>query len=152
LGGAFGLGISDQILTAYAFLSENYKGEQDEIWLLGASRGGYAARSLTGMIYNVGLLPCEHITVALDEAYSLYRRADKKSHPNNPEAIAFRHRYNCWEPDIKFMGCFDTVGSLGVPRLPWFAGGSLCKEPPSFFVFFFFLEENIIILLSYYII
>ena len=40
LGGAFGLGISDQILTAYAFLSENYKGEQDEIWLLGASRGG----------------------------------------------------------------------------------------------------------------
>ncbi|KAI9270641.1 hypothetical protein BDA99DRAFT_502338 [Phascolomyces articulosus] len=125
LGGAYGLGISDQILTAYAFLSENYKGEQDEIWLFGASRGGYSARSLAGMIYNVGLLPCQYITVALDEAYNLYRRADRKSHPSDPEAVEFRRKYNCFEPEIRFLGCMDTVGSLGVPRLPWYLGGSL---------------------------
>lgn len=61
------------------------------------------------MIYNVDLLPCEHITVALDEAYSFYRRTDKKSHPNSPEAVIFRHKYNCSESDIRFLGCLDTV-------------------------------------------
>ncbi|CDS05385.1 hypothetical protein LRAMOSA07914 [Lichtheimia ramosa] len=125
LGGAFGFGISDQILSAYAFISENYQCEEDEIWLLGVSRGAYAARSLAGMIYNVGLLPCKHITTALDEAYSLYRRKDRASHPHDPESLAFRAKYGCWHPDIRFLGCFDTVGSLGVPRLPWYLGGSL---------------------------
>lgn len=44
LGGAFGVGISDQIKQAYAFLSENFQDpETDEIWLLGASRGGGSA-------------------------------------------------------------------------------------------------------------
>lgn len=130
MGGAFGFGISDQILSAYAFISENYQCEEDEIWLLGVSRGGkmihclhmtisvtiiiiiiaYAARSLAGMIYNVGLLPCKHITTALDEAYSLYRRKDRASHPHDPESLAFRAKYGCWHPDIRFLGCFDTVG------------------------------------------
>lgn len=40
LGGLFGLGISHQILMAYKFLCENYQSERDEIWLIGASRGG----------------------------------------------------------------------------------------------------------------
>lgn len=62
------------------------------------------------MIYNVGLLPCKHITTALDEAYSLYRRKDRASHPHDPESLAFRAKYDCWHPDIRFLGCFDTVG------------------------------------------
>ncbi|KAI9494820.1 hypothetical protein BDB00DRAFT_871094 [Zychaea mexicana] len=101
LGGAFGLGISDQILQPYA------------------------ARSLAGMIHNVGLLPCEYVTVALHEAYDLYQRADRKSRPSDSEAVEFRRKYGCREPEIRFLGCFDTVGSLGVPCLPWYLGGSL---------------------------
>jgi uncharacterized protein (DUF2235 family) len=46
LGGLFGYGISDQIISAYEFICENYRNTQDEIWLIGFSRGGMN-------IYNV---------------------------------------------------------------------------------------------------
>lgn len=40
LGGVFGYGISDQIISAYEFICKSYKSTQDEIWLVGFSRGG----------------------------------------------------------------------------------------------------------------
>lgn len=40
LGGVFGYGISGQITSAYKYICKNYRSEQDEIWLLGFSRGG----------------------------------------------------------------------------------------------------------------
>lgn len=40
LGGAFGVGITNQIQSAYKFICRNYRDENDEIWLLGFSRGG----------------------------------------------------------------------------------------------------------------
>ncbi|KAI8375976.1 uncharacterized protein BYT42DRAFT_572960 [Radiomyces spectabilis] len=123
--GIFGLGISQQIIDAYVFLSENYRDENDEIWIIGYSRGAYAARSLAGMIYNVGLLPCKHAPEQISVAYRLYRNRDGDSGPKSAAALKFRTRYNCMDPKIRFLGCFDTVGTLGVPRLPWYMGGSL---------------------------
>lgn len=70
----------------------------------------YAARSLAGMIHNVGLLPCELISKKLRKAYALYRRRDRKSHPRDPGTVEFRRKYQCHEPTIRFLGCFDTVG------------------------------------------
>jgi uncharacterized protein (DUF2235 family) len=40
LGGAFGFGISNQIISAYKYICKNYQDENDEIWLIGFSRGG----------------------------------------------------------------------------------------------------------------
>lgn len=40
LGGMFGYGITDQIISAYQFICKNYRNENDEIWLIGFSRGG----------------------------------------------------------------------------------------------------------------
>lgn len=40
LGGMFGFGISDQIMSAYKFICNLYRNENDEIWLIGFSRGG----------------------------------------------------------------------------------------------------------------
>ncbi|KAF7727228.1 hypothetical protein EC973_007840 [Apophysomyces ossiformis] len=125
LGGAFGLGISNQILKAYAFISENYRNTHDEIWIVGHSRGAYAARSLAGMIYNVGLLPCKLIPQRIRAAYRLYSQRKESSHPHDSAAVKFRKDNNCAEPFIRFLGCFDTVGTLGVPRLPWYLGGSI---------------------------
>ncbi|KAI9023789.1 hypothetical protein CLU79DRAFT_748194 [Phycomyces nitens] len=124
LGGLFGLGLSNQIMKAYEFISRHYEDEEDEIWIFGFSRGAYAARSLAGMIYNVGLLPDEHLETCAPEAYKLYCSRDEKKHPKKEEAINFRTTYKCVEPEIKFLGCFDTVGALGVPQLPWYLGGS----------------------------
>ena len=115
LGGATGLGIDRNIQDAYRFLCLNYI-PGDEIYLFGFSRGAYTVRSLAGMIYCSGLLDRPHITRA-SEAYDLYRNRDIK--PKDQEAADYRKSYGDSVP-ITLLGCFDTVGSLGIPGLPAF--------------------------------
>ena len=47
-------------------------------------------------------------------SYALYRRGDGASHPDAVESELFRRSFS-WEPRAKFIGVWDTVGSLGVP-------------------------------------
>lgn len=54
-GGAFGKGIADHIREAYSFICANYE-DGDEIVLVGFSRGAFTARSIAGMIGDLGLL------------------------------------------------------------------------------------------------
>ncbi|GAM91587.1 hypothetical protein ANO11243_096390 [Dothideomycetidae sp. 11243] len=61
VGGGTGLGYSENLREAYAFLAHNFHQEpdrsrSDSIFLLGFSRGAYTARSLGGMIGQLGLL------------------------------------------------------------------------------------------------
>ena len=114
-GGAFGEGIDDIIVANYRFLIDNYD-SGDELFLFGFSRGAYLARSTVGLIRNCGLLKHDHMD-QFDAAYALYRRRDEASHPRADEATAFRAAYS-WEPRIKFIGVWDTVGSLGIPLTP----------------------------------
>jgi uncharacterized protein (DUF2235 family) len=115
LGGATGLGIDRNIEDAYRFLSLNYIAG-DEIYLFGFSRGAYTVRSLAGMIYCSGLLDRPHVTRA-HEAYELYRNRDIK--PKDRIAANYRKQYGNRVP-ITLLGCFDTVGSLGIPGLAAF--------------------------------
>ncbi|MBL1198908.1 MAG: DUF2235 domain-containing protein [Nostoc sp. ZfuVER08] len=115
LGGATGLGIDKNIEDAYRFLVLNYY-QGDEIYLFGFSRGAYTVRSLAGMIYCSGLLDRPHITKA-HEAYELYRQRDIK--PKDKEATEYRQTYGERVP-ITLVGCFDTVGALGIPIVPLF--------------------------------
>ncbi|KAI9264756.1 hypothetical protein BY458DRAFT_556804 [Sporodiniella umbellata] len=124
LGGAFGYGISEQIKQAYECICKNYRDSKDEIWLLGFSRGAYAIRSLVGMINNVGLLP-QTLLSKTNQAYSIYRNQGQDQQPNGICAVKFRTENLCQIPSIHFMGCYDTVGSLGVPVLPWYLGGPI---------------------------
>jgi len=119
-GGALGWGIDYNIKMAYQFLCFNYN-PGDEIYLFGFSRGAYTVRSLVGMIYNCGLLAPKHIG-QLEAAYDLYRRRDKESRPGASEAETFRAKYavsdnNDDQIPITLLGCWDTVGSLGVPNV-----------------------------------
>jgi uncharacterized protein (DUF2235 family) len=115
LGGATGLGIDKNIEDSYRFLSLNYQ-KGDEIYLFGFSRGAYTVRSLAGMIYCSGLLDRPHITNA-HEAYELYRNRNIK--PGDQEAVDYRKTYGDRVP-ITLVGCFDTVGALGIPGIPAF--------------------------------
>lgn len=77
------------------------------------NKQAYAARSLAGFIYNVGLLPVRHLQKHVGKAYDLYRSNDKGSHPDSgSRALAFRQTYDCREPVIRFLGCWDTVGKF----------------------------------------
>ncbi|MBD1826770.1 DUF2235 domain-containing protein [Microcoleus vaginatus GB1-A2] len=119
LGGATGLGIDRNIQDAYRFLSLNYE-RGDEIYLFGFSRGAYTVRSLAGMIHCSGLLDRPHITRA-SQAYELYRNRDIK--PKDKIAANYREEYgkdNGKRVPITLLGCFDTVGALGIPTLPAF--------------------------------
>ena len=119
LGGTTGLGIDQSIQDAYKFLSLNYV-DGDEIYLFGFSRGAYTVRSLAGMIYCAGLLSRQYIT-EVPKAYGLYRNRNVK--PSSETAANYRKDYgkNQGKPvDITLLGCFDTVGALGIPLLPIF--------------------------------
>jgi len=121
-GGAFGWGIDQNIQDAYRFLSLNYQ-HGDEIYLYGFSRGAYTIRSLVGLIRCCGLLQRNRIRLA-GKAYALYRDNDIK--PNDEQAKTFRQKYSYYgdqeeNVSIKLLGCWDTVGALGIPdRTPRF--------------------------------
>jgi len=58
-GGAFGFGLDQKIRDGYQWLADHYPAPDPgnyEVFIVGFSRGAYTARSLVGMIRNVGLL------------------------------------------------------------------------------------------------
>ncbi|MBE9229199.1 DUF2235 domain-containing protein [Phormidium sp. LEGE 05292] len=112
MGGAAGIGIDKNIEDCYRFLSLNYV-PGDEIYMFGFSRGAYTVRSLAGMIYCSGLLERPHVTKT-HEAYELYRKRGIK--PKDKEAVDYREAFGDRVP-ITLLGCFDTVGALGIPGL-----------------------------------
>jgi uncharacterized protein (DUF2235 family) len=115
-GGALGWGLSATISEAYQQCVRDFE-PGDELFVFGFSRGAYTARSLAGFIRSSGLLKREHLTDArVDEAYELYRDRTSDSHPDSPRAREFRARW-CNETRIKFIGVWDTVGSLGIPKI-----------------------------------
>jgi uncharacterized protein (DUF2235 family) len=109
-GGAFGMGLSRNVQEAYRFVVEHYE-PGDELFLFGFSRGAYTARSTVGLIRNCGVLRREHAG-RLAEAYALYR--SRATGPHDLDAQLFQRSYS-HETRIRFLGVWDTVGSLGIP-------------------------------------
>jgi len=111
LGGGMGKGLSDNIINCYRFLVHNYY-PGDEVFLFGFSRGAYTVRSLSGFIGALGLLPKANIFF-MNEAYDAYRNSTK-----NPQQLdTFRKEQESREIKIKFIGVWDTVGALGIPKV-----------------------------------
>ena len=119
-GGLFGVGLSDNIKSAYKWLVQTYA-PGDEIFIFGFSRGAYTARSLCGLLGASGLLRVDS-NVRIDDAFEHYR-----TKPDERETSKYRKRLQAvprhtFEDGlrVKMLGVFDTVGSLGVP-VPFFA-------------------------------
>jgi uncharacterized protein (DUF2235 family) len=114
LGGAFGFGLFANVTAGYRFLALNYE-PGDEIFVFGFSRGAFTARSITGMVCKIGLLTRDAlIDGKLPEAVDRYRQAPGQAGAWGSSNAEFK-RDNCHEPDVTFLGVFDTVGALGVP-------------------------------------
>ena len=131
-GGAFGWGLNRNIKVAYGALAETYR-QGDQIYIFGFSRGAYTARSLAGMIRKCGLPPRTGVTKRLvNKAFRLYRKrgtanrpdADKiwrqrrNISPNYATSQADRKKRgdNSHVLQIEYLGVWDTVGALGIPR------------------------------------
>jgi Uncharacterized alpha/beta hydrolase domain (DUF2235) len=131
-GGIYGYGLSQNIMSAYAWLGRHYE-VGDQIYLFGFSRGAFTARSLGGMLGRVGILdltnavdpfpdevkPEEILSPTeawrrVEAAYEAYRELP----PGTPRTQ--------WAESWKFsagpgvaitlIGVWDTVGALGIPN------------------------------------
>lgn len=137
LGLATGYGLDDNVLNAYRFLIQHYE-EGDDIFLFGFSRGAYTVRVLAGMIHKVGLLAPPQSNLA-DAALTAYKQAsavvldagednsdaaggDDDDPPQaapasrDDQASQFARIISTRWPTIKFLGVWDTVASVIVPR------------------------------------
>jgi uncharacterized protein (DUF2235 family) len=138
-GGLFGWGIDKNIQDAYRFLCLNYA-PGDRIYLFGFSRGAYTVRSLVGLIRSVGMLPQQGIR-KIPQAYKIYQDAKGKyvgkgelTRENTkvrelPDVVKFRSQMTSnygadyqEEIEITVLGCWDTVGALGIPKIAWIPG------------------------------
>ncbi len=122
-GGAFGVGLRRNIRSAYHWLCQNYV-KDDEIFIVGFSRGAFTARSLGGMIAHCGLVPgASHQQV--EQAFAHYQGRKLADQQNTLTQTRFQ-KFQAQQgqgvsapeerPQITFLGVWDTVGSLGIPQ------------------------------------
>lgn len=114
--GATGRGLSANIVEAYRYLILNYE-PGDELFFFGFSRGAFTVRSLAGLIRNSGILRRNEADL-IKRAFRLYKGRSEATHPREKEATMFRKSFSVSDiVPIKFIGVWDTVGSLGNPLL-----------------------------------
>ena len=98
------------------------------------SRGAFTARSVAGLIDGAGLLTKTGLSY-LAEVFKDVENARNPSYrpknpdlpfPNKPSARSPRYKNGLRKHDltrtgiqIQAVGVWDTVGSLGIPRVPW---------------------------------
>lgn len=134
MGLATGYGLDDKVLQSYLFLVEHYE-PGDRIYLFGFSRGAYTVRVLAGLIHKVGLLTPEQANLAGSglTAYKQFSSDDQESireelkqltdggetpppAKKNDQAAQFARITSTRWPLIRFVGVWDTVASVIVPR------------------------------------
>lgn len=148
LGLATGYGLDENILAAYEFLISQYE-DGDEIYLFGFSRGAYTVRVLAGLIHKVGLLNPQQRNLAgaaltaykqsVDQETSEFanverEKGDDESDQAGPltkddQASQFARIVSTRWATVKFLGVWDTVASVIVPRPDRFYTFSLQKLP-----------------------
>nr|WP_254305731.1 DUF2235 domain-containing protein [Sphingopyxis sp. BSNA05] len=136
-GGIFGHGLDQNIVEAYHFLVLNYE-VGDQIYVFGFSRGAFTARSFVGLLRNCAIMSrrsLSHIRTAVN--LYLNRNADAKPSSETARLFRFEHcRELCLPGDrewrrraypnekhdntedlkVKFLGVWDSVGALGIPK------------------------------------
>lgn len=127
--GVFGLltgyGLDANVLEGYRFLVNNYK-DGDKIYLFGFSRGAYTVRVLAGLTALIGILSKEQDNLC-GYALTAYKRAQKAD--NYKIAWRFHRVLQTRFAPIRFMGCWDTVGSVIIPRRDRFYIPTLATLP-----------------------
>ncbi|KAK4190350.1 hypothetical protein QBC35DRAFT_461086 [Podospora australis] len=104
-GGAVGLGISEDIRSAYSFICANYA-DGDEIILLGFSRGAFTARSEDPFPDAPFAETPKGVTAAEEYRKLLAEKGLTRIHDDDRKIIK-----------VRAVAVWDTVGSLGIPSV-----------------------------------
>jgi len=133
LGLATGYGLDDKVLQSYLFLVRTWE-PGDRIYLFGFSRGAYSVRVLAGLIHKVGLIAPEQANLAAS-GLTAYKQFSSSGHygsgdglkgftdggeppppAHDDQAAQFARITSTRWPLIRFVGVWDTVASVIVPR------------------------------------
>jgi uncharacterized protein (DUF2235 family) len=139
LGLLTGYGLDDNVLATYEFLVQNYS-DGDDIYLFGFSRGAYTVRVLAGLIHKIGLISPQQSNLA-GAGLAAYKQFSSLREQHGPsldpkllsqggaeeseqgapatrddQAAQFARILSTKWPTIKFIGVWDTVASVFVPR------------------------------------
>lgn len=117
VGLAFGYGLDDNVLAAYQYIVENHR-EGDDIYLFGFSRGAYTVRVLAALIHKIGLIsrPQRNLGGSGLTAYKQFSTDKVAPDREEDQAAQFARILSVKWPTIKFVGVWDTVASVIVPR------------------------------------
>lgn len=143
---ASGRGIYDNISDAYLFLVNQYRGEPDQIYLFGFSRGAFTVRCVAGMVHLFGLIRPEHaallptliqiyFSLPADKKGTAWQELMRRLHNVFAELQVDRARLaqqvredftsppgrDAW---VHCVGVWDTVEAVGLP-------GPLSRSNPS---------------------
>jgi uncharacterized protein (DUF2235 family) len=84
-GGAFGLGLSRSIQEGYQWLQGEHR-TGDDVYLLGFSRGGFAALGLAGFIQWCGLLK-PSAPFSVEDLFTIYHHATQQTREQNEKQL-----------------------------------------------------------------
>ena len=140
--GGTGAGLAENVIEAYNFIVLNYE-TGDEICCFGFSRGAYTARAVAGLVTDIGVIqPLEmqyfpQVYRAYMNNHDSKMRFKDSGHwkrlagiepPLKEEDPVLRLKPNDESREVKVIGVWDTVGSLGVPDIGPFNNGNLRKK------------------------
>ncbi|KAH8677362.1 hypothetical protein BX600DRAFT_531243 [Xylariales sp. PMI_506] len=148
--GGTGSGFVGNVIEAYNFIVLNYH-PGDQIFCLGFSRGAYTARAVAGLVTDIGVIQPRDMQ-DFPELYRQYQshnnghmfrktkewrewiEGKRLSNPNqqdlsaasNQPSLQWEKRPHAAAPEssrwIEAVGVFDTVGSLGIPKVVGWKG------------------------------
>jgi uncharacterized protein (DUF2235 family) len=112
LTGGVGWGLNIDICQLYEFISNNYA-PGDELMLFGFSRGAFTARSVAGLVCDIGILSPVNMSHFADmwKAY----KANTDGEPFSKSAWYQKHKDKLLLSEnikIKVVGVWETVGAL----------------------------------------
>lgn len=111
-GGAMGEGLFDKVQDGYEFLAYVWD-PGDDIYIFGFSRGAYTARSLGGMIAGFGVPNKNFDNMTVRKVFAAYRQTDPLLRAGMKDAL--KAEYGLEDVNVRMIGVWDTVGSLGIP-------------------------------------
>jgi uncharacterized protein (DUF2235 family) len=143
LGSAFGWGMKRNVIHLYAFLCLNYK-DGDQIYCFGFSRGAFTIRIVTELVTKIGLVESARksqfeLRREAKFVYRLYLSEHGGCSLSYPFVFIFRRirdfivtmiskllgcstpaqvrKAHYHQPNISFLGLWDTVAAYGLPMM-----------------------------------
>ena len=131
--GITGAGLAEITREGYQFIATNWV-PGDEIFIFGFSRGAYTARAIAGLIGDIGILTTDGLPYLAEIFRDVKHQHDPDYRPKHPD-VPFPDKPSAGSPEyreelrrrrltrlgvpIRVVGCFDTVGALGLPKIGW---------------------------------